>query len=151
MNAPAAAGRGANRARALQFLRFCVVGAAGFLVDAAVLLATVDLLGVDPIRARLLSFSVAVLATFELNRRWAFRNRGTKRYGAALATYLGVQGLGFACNFGIYTASYLGLPPPYDAPLLCLALASGAALVVNYVGASLLVFRSPARGTGDQP
>ena len=129
-------------ARLLQFLRFCAVGAIGFVVDAGVLLIEWRAFGVDPSWGRLVSFSVAVLTTFEFNRRWAFQQRGDRPYLAALARYLGVQGLGFGCNFGIYTLLYLALPPGYNAPLFCLAVASLIALTVNYVGASLIVFRS---------
>ena len=131
-------------ARLMQFLRFCAVGAIGFIVDAGVLLIEVHAFGVDPIWGRLMSFSVAVLTTFEFNRCWAFRRQGDHPYLAALASYLGVQGLGFACNFGIYTVLYLALPPRYNAPLLCLAVASLIALTVNYAGASLVVFRTKA-------
>ena len=129
-----------DRARTVEFLRFCAVGGVGFLVDASVLEVAVHVFGTDPIRGRLLSFSVAVLATFELNRRWAFRSRAARPYLAAFASYLGVQGLGFACNILVYTALYLTLPPPDAVPLLCLVIASGVALGVNYAGASVFVF-----------
>lgn len=130
--------------RLLQFLRFCTVGAVGFIVDAGVLLIEVHAFHVDPIWGRLASYAVAVLTTFELNRRWAFRQRGDRPYLKALASYLGVQGLGFACNFGLYTTLYLALPPGYNAPLFCLAIASLVALTVNYAGASLVVFPTKA-------
>ncbi len=128
--------------RAVQFLRFCTVGGVGFVIDAGALEVATRLVGLDPIAGRLLSFGIAVLVTFELNRRWAFKHGGSKSYWAALSSYLGVQGVGFACNFCIYTALYLTLPLRYDAPLLCLAVSSAAALVVNYAGASLIVFRT---------
>lgn len=133
--------RDADVARLRQFLRFCAVGAVGFIVDAGVLLIGLRALGFDPIGGRLVSFSVAVLTTFELNRRWAFRDDGGRRYLAAAASYLGVQGLGFLCNLGVYSLLYLTLPPRFNAPLLCLAVASAVALMINYVGASLVVFR----------
>ena len=133
--------RDADAARLRQFLRFCAVGAVGFVVDAGVLLIGLRVFGFDPIGGRLLSFSVAVLTTFELNRRWAFRAGRDRRYLASAASYLGVQGLGFLCNFGVYSLLYLALPPRFNAPLLCLAVASAVALLVNYVGASLVVFR----------
>ena len=131
-----------------QFVRFCSVGAVGFIVDAGTLLIAVHLFGVDPIGARLMSFFVAVLTTFELNRRWAFRDRGRRRWLKALTSYLGVQGLGFCCNFGLYTLLYLTLPQRYNAPLFCLAAASAVAIVINYLGASLVVFRPIARVEG---
>ncbi len=136
------AGRRFDASRAIQFLRFCAVGGIGFVADAGALAVATRLLGLDPITGRLLSFGIAVLVTFELNRRWAFKQRSAKPYWTALSTYLGVQGIGFACNFGIYAVLYLTLPLRYDAPLLCLAIASGAALLVNYAGASLVVFRA---------
>ena len=80
-------------ARLSQFLRFCVVGAVGFVVDAGALLILLRVFGIDPIEGRLVSFSIAVLTTFELNRRWAFKDRGSRRYLTAVAGYLGILGL----------------------------------------------------------
>ncbi len=138
---------GIDLALTAHFLRFCAVGAVGFIVDAGTLLIAVHLFGIDPIGGRLFSFSVAVLATFELNRRWAFRDRGGRRWLRALVSYLGVQGLGFCCNFGLYTLLYLTLPQRYNAPLFGLAVASAVAIVINYLGASLLVFRPTGNRT----
>lgn len=132
---------------AASFLRFCVIGALGFVVDAGVLLGLMHLASADALAARLASFGCAVLVTFELNRRWTFRDAVPRAYLAELATYLGVQGLGFACNFVIYAACYLALRPSPLAPLLSLAIASAAALVVNYTGARLIVFK-PRREQG---
>lgn len=128
-----------------RFLRFCCVGGVGFCVNAAVLAGLVHLFGVGPIAAWLVSCAVGILTTFELNRRWAFRAAGAERYGTALAVYVGVQSLGLACNFVIYSACYLLLPAPLNAPLLCLVAASGAAMMLNYAGASRVVFRAGMR------
>jgi putative flippase GtrA len=128
-----------------RFLRFCCVGGVGLCVNAAALAILVHVLDVDPIAAWLLSCSAGIVTTFELNRRWAFRGAGSERYGTALATYVGVQSLGLACNFVVYSACYLLLPEPLNAPLLCLMAASGAAMALNYAGASRVVFRARAR------
>ena len=133
----------AVRAEASQFLRFFVVGLGGFCVDGGVLLLVIRLLGVDPISGRFLSFAVAVTFTYGLNRAWAFRRGIGLLRGFGL--YLGVQGFGFGCNLTVYSALFLLLPKPWNAPLLCLAMASGVALVVNYAGAKWLVFRSSPR------
>ena len=137
----------ANIPRLVQFLRFCVVGATGFVVDAGILLIELHAFSVDPIWGRLVSFSVAVLTTFELNRRWAFKATRHQPYLVAFVSYLGVQGVGFVCNFGIYTTLYVTLPTGYNDPLFCLAVGSLIALTVNYAGASLIVFRSKAPQT----
>ena len=133
-----------NVPRLLQFLRFCVVGATGFVVDAGVLLIELHAFSLDPIWGRLVSFSVAVLTTFELNRSWAFKSTRHQPYLAAFVSYLSVQGVGFVCNFGIYSMLYVAVPSGYNAPLFCLAVSSLIALTVNYAGASLIVFRSKA-------
>ena len=133
-----------GRAEGGRFLRFCCVGGAGFGVDALTLMLLVHAAGLDPITARIPSAAIAILTTFELNRRWAFRGAGARRYGAALLAYAGVQSLGLACNVAVYTGFYLLLPPPLGAPLVCLVAASAAALLVNYAGASRVVFRGEA-------
>ncbi len=124
-----------------RFLRFAIVGAIGFAVDASVLLALVGAGWAGPIGGRLASFACAVLATFELNRRWSFEGAVRRPYPAMLLAYVGVQGLGFLCNFAIYAAALAVLPPPLNRPLFCLALASGLALAINFAGARLIVFR----------
>ena len=130
----------AVRAEMTQFLRFVVVGATGFCVDCGVLLLAIHGLGIDPITGRFLSFAVAVLFTYGLNRAWAFRRATGFLRGFGL--YLGVQGFGFGCNLAVYSALFLLLPKPWNSPLLCLAAASAFGLVVNYAGAKWLVFRS---------
>lgn len=126
-----------------RFARFCLVGATGFAVDAGLLLLILrgGLLG--PVAARFLSFGAAVLITFALNRLWSFRvGPGDQRsFVGDLIAYLGVQGFGFLCNLVIYTVALAALPDPWSRPLPCLALASGAALIVNYFGSDLIVFR----------
>ncbi len=130
------------RAEGPQFLRFCCVGGAGFCVNTVVLMGLVRFFGFGAILAWPLSAVAGVLTTFELNRRWAFHGAGAERYGVAFATYAGVQGLGLACNFAVYAGCYLLLPPPLNAPFLCLVAASAAALSLNYVGTSRVVFRA---------
>ena len=118
-----------------------MVGGVGFCVDAAILQLLAGAEGMDPIVARFASFGGAVLATFELNRRWAFAGAVPQPYLNRLAAYLGVQGVGFVFNLGAYSAAYLFLPPPLNAPVLSLAYASALALLVNFAGARLVVFR----------
>ena len=130
----------AKRVDLAQFARFAAVGGVGFCVDAGVLLMLVRTFRTDPIPSRLLSFAVAVVATYALNRVWAFR--APVGFLRGLGLYIAVQGLGFLCNLSIYSALYLLVPPPWNAPLACLAVASALALVINYLGAKLIVFRA---------
>jgi putative flippase GtrA len=55
-----------------QFLRFCLVGALGFVTDFTVLYVAVKWLGFGTASGRLLSFLVAVTVTWQANRRFTF-------------------------------------------------------------------------------
>lgn len=134
------------RAEVARFLRYCVVGAAGFTADAAVLLALVHGFAMNPLLARVFSFSLAVMLTFALNQHWTFEGGTRRGLIPSFVTYLGVQGLGFACNAAIYAIAILALPPPFNAPLFGLAIASAVTLAVNYGGARQLVFDAQAGG-----
>ncbi len=119
------------------FLRFGFVGAGGFVVDASVLALMVRALHADPFIGRAVSASIAIVFTFLLNRHWSFA--GSKRsFFSAFLGYLSAQGIGLACNLGVFAAMIL----VQSGPLTALAIASAVALIVNYFGARLLAFRS---------
>jgi putative flippase GtrA len=130
-----------SRAELVPFLRFCAVGAVGFIVDAGILAAAVYAAGLDPLLARGLSASIAILATYAVNRSWSFRHGAEVPFWRAFPAYVGVQGFGFAVNIALYAVAIAMLPWPLSQPLPALALASATALMVNYAGARLIVFR----------
>jgi putative flippase GtrA len=131
------------------FMRFCCVGGLGFTIDFTVL-KTVVHLGLNPIGARFVSFSVAVVATWLVNRAWTFKAHPTSGGGALIrefASYLAVQGVGFAANFSVYSAMVIGIPA-LNGRLLPPAIAGTAVgMVLNYLGAKHLVFRRRARAS----
>ena len=124
------------------FLRFTLVGAAGFLADGGVLAILIHA-GVRPLLARLISAPLAVLLTFSLNRAWSFAQTANRPIGPALLAYCGVQGAGFLTNLAIFALAIWFLPSPLNEPLLAFVLGSATALAVNYAGARLIVFRQP--------
>jgi putative flippase GtrA len=130
-----------SRGELVPFLRFCAVGAVGFIVDGAILAVGVYAAGLGPFLARALSASIAILATYALNRSWSFRHGAEVPFWRALPSYVGVQGFGFAVNIALYAVAIAMLPWPLSQPLMALALASATALIVNYAGARLVVFR----------
>ena len=130
----------ARRLEIARFARFCVVGAAGFLADTGTLLAMVHVFALNPIPAKIVSFAVAVLLTFELNRCWTFGAVRRERIGPALIAYLGVQSTGFVCNLAAFTAALYCLPVPLNTLVFCSVIAAAVALLVNYLGARHLVF-----------
>lgn len=130
------------------FMRFCCAGGMGFVIDFTVL-KTVVHLGLNPIGARCVSFSVAVVATWLVNRAWTFKAQPAADRAALLkefAGYLAVQSVGFAANFSVYTAMVVGIPA-LNGRLLPPAMAGTAVgMVVNYLGAKHLVFRRRRAG-----
>ncbi len=143
MTVPTPARRSMTRDGLIRFLRFCVVGGVGFVVDASILMLAVTDGLLSPIPARFLSFGVAVFVTFNLNRRWSFdvAPEGSTSYVKHLVAYLGVQGFGFLCNLVIYAAALALLPGDLAHPVPCLVLASASVIILNYLGADLIVFR----------
>jgi putative flippase GtrA len=100
----------------------------------SVLLARTRALGLDPLSGRAVSFTAAVMTTFELNRNWSFRCAPQQRYLAALTRYLGAQGLGGIVNFFMYSFLYIARSRPLGSPLFYLCIAATIALLVNYIG-----------------
>ena len=64
-----------------QLLKFCVVGASGYVVNLAVYTLLLDVVGLNYISAAVGSFLVAVTNNYSLNRVWTFRaHRGGVAY-----------------------------------------------------------------------
>jgi putative flippase GtrA len=59
-----------------RFLRFAMVGGAGFLIDAGLLFVLHHRAGLDPFLARSISLPVAAFSTWRLNRRVTFMGSG---------------------------------------------------------------------------
>jgi putative flippase GtrA len=121
----------------IQVLRFGIVGLAGFLVDAVVLLFMVRVMHVSPFAGRLVSAPTAIVFTFVCNRLWSFSSSTRGSTVSLFLSYLSTQGIGFVCNLAVYFAVLLLFPNPVAA----LALSSAAAMTLNYLGARLIVFR----------
>lgn len=123
-----------------RFSRFVVVGGIGFVVDASLLWLFAIRLDLGPFAGRGLSFAAAVTATWILNRRYTFRDRGSDRRGREAARYLAAQLVGNGINLLVYSAVVKWGPALEYLPLYALVLASGTAMMANYVMADRIVF-----------
>jgi len=114
----------------------------GFIVDAAILSMLVHVVGWHHYTARAVSFTLAVTATWALNRHWVFaRTRdSTREYGA----YFGVQSVGAAINLGTYALVIAVVPALARYPVLPLAAGAALALLFNYSAARRWVFAAPS-------
>lgn len=127
----------------IRFARFAAVGVIGFVVDGGLLQLLVSGLGSEPITARFVSFPLAVLVTWALNRSFTFgqSNEGMRAAVHSAARYFLVSIGGTLVNFTIYVLLITEFDWLRTLPIVALAVASLAALASNYVGAKFLAFR----------
>lgn len=126
------------RSEAGGFVRYCSVGALGFLIDAGLLLYFIAVIGLDPFLARALSILLALIMTWAMHRNWTFRSGGSARL-AELSRFAAVNGGSGGLNYLVYSIILVTLPG--TAPLLALAIGSAVALLANYLGSRIWAFR----------
>ena len=122
------------------FPQFLVVGAVGFVIDATILAVLVHSYGWGDYSARLVSFAVAVSATWLLNRRYVFAVGKTANKRSEYTRYLMVQGTGMLINFLVYSLCIASSETMDRWPVLALAVGSIVALFFNFAGSRVLVF-----------
>lgn len=121
-------------------VRYVAVGLANTLIGLFVIYVGMFAFGLGDVSANVVGYTVGLLASFALNKRWTFRHEGDVL--PSLIRFLVVVLLAYAANLATvllatnvlewnrYVAQGLGVVP-YT--------------VVGYVGSRLFAFRSPAR------
>ena len=130
-----------------QLLHFLWVGGIGFIVDGGILTLLSVHWGMNIYLARAISFVFATLATWWLNRTYAFRAtaaREAKDRANEYARYIGVQLVGGLINFGAVSVCIFLEPGWRAIPLLPLAVGSAFGMIWNFAGAKLWTFRGTA-------
>lgn len=123
-----------------RFTGFAAVGAIGTAAHYALLVALVELAGVDPVAASVAGFLCGGLINYSLARRLVFRSRRPHR--EALPRFLAVAGSGLAINT-VLMALFTHLTPlPY---LLAQAVTTGLLLLWHYALNALWTFRAAQR------
>ena len=128
-----------------QFLRFALVGAAGFPIDEGVLALMHGVFGLDPLVARVISISVAMTFTWWGNRMLTFRVEAAEGPAAMAREWLrfvGANGLGALINYGTFAALLRMAPPPFDNAYLATAIGVGVGLIFNFTLSRIYVFRA---------
>ncbi len=126
------------------FIRFGLVGTAGFIVHASILNLMVYGVGANRYLGWLAGFAVAVTTTLLLNRAFTFRRPSHHGPWRQAALYLMVQGAGAAANFATYVAAIALFPSLGRMLLIPLAMGSIAGLCLTFLGSKHLAFR-PAK------
>lgn len=116
---------------------FIVSGGIGFIADAGALAFLLHVTPLGPFGARILSILFALSVTWLLNRTFTF---GPSERPVAIesARYGGVGLATAGMNYVLYSALLMAIPAM--PPLLALACASAAAMLLSFVGYSRLVF-----------
>lgn len=127
-----------------QFLRFGLVGVAGYVVDSGVLYAALGL-GLGTGSGRLVSFLCAVLATWLLNRRFTFAPSPDAPGGQSLLQeslkYLAAMSVGGVLNLCTYALIMASLAYHPALPALAVAAGSLVGMLANFAGAKWWVYR----------
>ena len=120
-----------------RFTRFATVGIANTIASTSVYLLATRGVGLAPLRANALAFSVAVCLSYLLNRRWTFDDSAPPRMGQfAMFVLVGIVGLGASEATLWLLHSIAGI---HD--LIAFFISIGATMVVTFVGNRTLTFR----------
>ncbi len=143
--AEAETGAPRSRSEHERILRFLIVGAIGFVVDAGLVGIQVHLLGLGPYVARGPSFLTAATVTWLLNRKHTFTGLERHSVGASYRRYVLAQVVGGFINLGVYAAAIARIAICAKYPETAVALAAGFGLIANYTLARLFVFPGGGR------
>lgn len=117
-----------------EFRRFCAVGSAGFLLDAALLQGLISITGMGPITARIFSFLAASTLTWKLNRSYTFAvSAQGKSVHSEWLRYTGLMVAGAAVNYAAYAYCLITWPLTLRFPVMGVAVGSIAGLAMNFV------------------
>jgi putative flippase GtrA len=123
-----------------EVMSFLAVGSAGFMIEAIILTGLTHFAGWSPWYARVPSFITAVLATWALNRRHTFPDRGLQHRSLEAFFYMAIQSGGALINLTIFSAVLILFPQLTPYPVIALAAGSVGGLVSNYLLSSRLLY-----------
>ena len=128
-----------------QFIRFCVVGGIGFMVDAGILQLLAVFTTIDLYIGRIVSYLLAATCTWLLNRRFTFSNPKTAKPHKEWSYYVTLNAIGGGINYGVYAFCLLTFETVRAWPVLGVAIGSAVGLMVNFTTNKYWVFRTVGR------
>ena len=125
-----------------QLVRFVTTGVLSAVVDFGLLVALMNLVGLDHNTAKAISFVAGTTTAYLINRRWTFQSDGSKRKFAAVVV---LYGLTFVLQVGLFAVLYpwvLGLSGSQTmAQVVGFVVAQGVATTANFIVQRTLIFR----------
>jgi putative flippase GtrA len=129
-----------KRILASQFVRFAIVGAAGFLMDAGALYAAL-FFGAGLYSGRVVSYLMAATFTWALNRQFTFHGSKSSNKLAEWGRFLLANALGGGLNYLVYAALVSNWNTAATHPIVAVAAGSFAGLACNFILSRTLVFK----------
>lgn len=124
-----------------QLFRFVVTGGLSAIVDYGLLVAGMNLLGLDHGLAKAISWVFGTITAYAINSRWTFSSDGSRRtFAAVVVLYL----LTFALQVGTFWLLYPPLQQAWGvgvAQVVGFVIAQGLATTVNFVVQRAVIFR----------
>lgn len=127
-------------------VRFGISGVAGFVVDTGIVVIFTRELGLGPIVAQVIAFTVAVTVTWLINRHWTFAEHASENWLHEWTRYVAANSVGAVVNNGIYAILVLTAVLFSKTPVLAVAAGSMAGMGFNFASSKLMVFK-PMRNT----
>ena len=126
--------------RSPKFIRFGLVGCAGFCVDAGVLYLAIYGLQLNYYSGRVISYGLAATSTWYLNRRFTFGDSRNDNRFREWARFVMLNLVGGGLNYAIYAVYVRTHAGAAAAPAIGVALGSIAGMCVNFSLSKWLVF-----------
>lgn len=125
-----------------QLFRFVVTGGLSAVVDYGLLVAGMNLLGLDHTPAKALSWVAGTITAYAINSRWTFQaEHSHKRFAAVVLLYV----LTFALQVGTFALVFPPLEASWGTTLaqfVGFVIAQGVATTVNFVVQRTVIFRN---------
>lgn len=125
----------------IRFLKFCIVGTSGVVVDTAILVSCVEIFGIPPLLAAVVAFLFAFSWNYVWNFRWTFAAGAGVLFGRYLR-YCFVCLFGFGMRLAVMylLLQYAGMSAGHWY-ILASMLGIVAGLSLNYAGSKSYAFR----------
>lgn len=128
-----------NKTLIYQLVKFGIVGGIGFFVEAFIIYLFNLFSDLNLIIIRFISFPIALLVTWILNRNLTFTS--TKNIISEFLKYSTTQILGIFINIFFYSICILSADFFNDFPIMALAVGSGIAMFFNFFVSRFWIFR----------
>ena len=125
----------------IQFTKFGIIGAIGFVIDFLLLTFAIHILSLNPYWGALFSFPFAVTFTWAGNRHFTFREANRSSVGKQWARFAIVCTIGLIFNRGTYALLVHFIPLVYSYPIIGLFGGTAVSMFFNFFVSRKHVFR----------